>query len=422
MKKATLIFSLIALAVADPGHLLRAQSLTSDSVSMTPGYAKEIYYSMSQGIRNEVPRNTWDIAFRTMIQTASVITNDGSGVVLYTYPNADTSGWTTVDTAGITGWKPLYNDPDNWDNGAFNRYSHGEFDYGWGIYNLSTHNLTGDSLYVIQLADGTFKKLWIRKKESAANIYSFRYANLDGTNEQNQSLGLSGHLDVDFMGFSLSGDSAVNYQYPKTGWDILFTKYMSVQNDGTPYPVTGVLSNPNTGVKRFAGVPVTYNEFWQGTWDSTRSAIGWDWKAFHMESGFYKVVDSLVFFVLDQNAGIYKLVFTGFAGGTTGNINFDLGRVSSLGVGNEGKTMSAKIYPNPASDRTRVYYTTGTDGRVLIQVTDLTGRTVLQQVAEALGSELNETTLELLGLKPGVYMVMITTGTKKSVQKLIVNN
>jgi hypothetical protein len=169
-------------------------------------------------------------------------------------------------------------------------------------------------------------------------------------------------------------------------------------------------------------VPVTYNEFWQGTWDSTRSVIGWDWKVFDMGAGSYKVVDSLVFFVLDQNAGIYKLVFTGFTGGTTGDITFDLGRVSSLGVGNSGNTLSAKIYPNPASDRTRVYYTTGNDGRVLIQVMDLTGRTVRQQVAEALGSELNESTLELSGLTPGVYMVMITTGSKKSVQKLIVNN
>jgi len=53
----------------------------SDSVVMGPGYADEIYYSMTNGVVSSSPRNTWDIAFRTRVMSSSILTNDGKGVV-----------------------------------------------------------------------------------------------------------------------------------------------------------------------------------------------------------------------------------------------------------------------------------------------------------------------------------------------------
>ena len=79
----------------------------SDSVIMGPGYADEIYYSMTTGSVLVSPRNTWDIAFRTRVMSSSILTNDGKGVVLYTYPKSDTSGWSSLDTTGLYGWTPL---------------------------------------------------------------------------------------------------------------------------------------------------------------------------------------------------------------------------------------------------------------------------------------------------------------------------
>ena len=71
----------------------------NDSVVMGPGYANEIYYSMSSGVISSHARNSWDIAFRSRIMSSSILTNDGTGVILYTYPKSDTSGWATLDTA-----------------------------------------------------------------------------------------------------------------------------------------------------------------------------------------------------------------------------------------------------------------------------------------------------------------------------------
>ena len=119
-------------------------------VTMGPGYANEIYYQFSTGNTASATRDTWDISFRTKIMSSSILINDGSGAILWTYPYADTSGWATVDTFGLSSWPPMYNDPTDWENGAFSRHTTEHPDYGWGIYNMATHVIVGDSLFIIQ--------------------------------------------------------------------------------------------------------------------------------------------------------------------------------------------------------------------------------------------------------------------------------
>jgi len=93
-----------------------------------------------------------------------------------------------IDTSGLYSWPILNNGDDDWENGAFNRNSLGHPDYGWGVYNEFTHDVVGDSIYVIKLVNGAYKKLWIVDKASSLNIYNFKYANIDGTNEQSIEL------------------------------------------------------------------------------------------------------------------------------------------------------------------------------------------------------------------------------------------
>ena len=296
----------------------------SDSIVMSASYANEVYYSMASGIVQTSSRATWDIAFRTMKRSSSILINDGAGVVLYTYPKADTSGWAIVDTSGLSFWPPMYNDPTDWENGAFSRYAQGHPDYGWAIYNDVTHNLTGDSLFIIKLRDGSFRKLWMIKKFSSQDIYKFRYANLDGSGEQTVNEDVSSLGATDFSGFSLQTNARVVFEPVKKSWDILFTKYMSIQSNGTPYLVTGILSNDSVKTKKFYPVALTYSESGPGTWDSTRSSIGWNWKVFDMNTFKYKIVDSIVYFVKPVQGNITKLYFTGFSGSTTGVVKFNL--------------------------------------------------------------------------------------------------
>ena len=126
----------------------------NQSVSMNSGYANQIFYSMQNGEMLNIQNDNWDIAFSTDAFSSTIRINDGKGVQLYTYHLGDTSEWDMINTStpNIL-YNPMYNSDITWETGAFdiNTTSSG-FDYGWGVYNLQTHHIVGDSIFVIQIS------------------------------------------------------------------------------------------------------------------------------------------------------------------------------------------------------------------------------------------------------------------------------
>ena len=420
--KTIFTFSISLLLVFFAHYQSNAQeSMKTDSVVLSGAYANEAYYNMGSGIVQTTPRSTWDIAFRTRKLSSSILTNDGSGVILYTYPKSDTSGWATIDTSGLSTWKQMYNDPTNWENGAFSRYATGHPDYGWGKYNDVTHNLTGDSLYVIKLRDGSLKKLWIIGKKSAADIYNFRFANLDGTNDQKVSLDLNAHLSQDFYGFSLQTNEGISFQPVKSSWDILFTKYMSVQPNGTPYPVVGILSNDTVSSEKFYPVTLDYSDFGAGSWDSTRSSIGWDWKKFDNNTFSYKITDSTVYFVKQIKGDIYKMYFAAFAGSSTGLVKFNLSKAAGAGLLDLSvNTGVLDVYPNPASEKINIVLPEKTKDIITIILSDLSGRQLCANRPEKTEG-LDVYSIDVTGVQPGIYFVTVLTAALRSVAKVLIS-
>jgi hypothetical protein len=171
------------------------------------------------------------------------------------------------------------NSTTDWETGAFCQNQLGHPDYGWGRYNSASHDVVGDSLYLIKLRDGSLRKLWIMRKYSSLNTYEFRYANLDGSGDTTVVLDCNPYSDKNFVGFSLTTNQVVDFEpVSSTDWDILFTKYMYTYPDGVLYPVTGVLSNYDIKVNKFEHVAPDFRAFDPAAMDSSRSAIGWDWK------------------------------------------------------------------------------------------------------------------------------------------------
>ncbi len=417
VKKVT-YFSIILIAgLLSNLHVPAQITYTKDSILMGASYANEVYYSMANGEVSEAPRDSWDIAFRPSTFSASMITNDGTGVVLYTYPNADTSGWSTLDTAGLSNWPPMYNDPDDWENGAFNRNATDHPDYGWGVYNMVTHNLKGDSLFVIKLRNESFRKLWIVRKLSAQNTVIFRYAYLDGSNEQEITLDCNLYATKAFVGYNLAMGTVVDFQPAADSWDILFTKYMSIQDNGEPYIVTGVLSNPATSVVRYQPVDTSYLAWSVEAFDPGRSVIGWDWKVFDMGSFTYTCLDDLVYFVQPASGDVYKLVFTAFGGSSNGKVVFRKGLVSLASVGEEQQDENAvAVYPNPSTGQFQLDFSRFQGMVEGVEIRDLSGRLVY--LTGAAGASRFFIDAELP--ESGIYIISILTSTGKINKKLII--
>ncbi len=297
---------------------LQTQSV---AISLGPGYASDIYYSLQDGMMTTVPRNNWDLAFSVSPREAAILVNSTAGVVLKAYPVSPGWSWSDpVDTLGYHSWTTLYNSDTTWTSGAFNANATGHPNYGWGEYDINTHNLTGVALYIIQTRDGSFRKIWIMNKLSAAQQYTFQYSDLDGANEKTVNLDLAGSTK-NFVYYSIDSEEEVDREPDKDKWDLLFTKYI---DNSINYPVTGVLQNIDVTARESTDTDPASAVFPDTGFLTDISTIGSDWKIVDMQTYQYTIDDTRVFFVRDLNGNTYRIKFKTFEGSTTGNLSFDV--------------------------------------------------------------------------------------------------
>ncbi len=414
MKKSYYIILTIVLGL----NSLFAQAnitMEKDSVSLGAGYANDVYYSFENGEIHSVERQNWDIGFYTSPWSAGIITNGAAGVDLYLYPVSDTTGWNSIDTTGLSTWPVLYNSPDEWENGAFNRNALGHPDYGWGVYNSITHDVVGDSIYLLKFMNGNIKKFWIEKKVSMQNTWYFKYADLDGGNEISEVLSFNDYTAKNFIYYSMETGNVLDREPASDTWDILFTKYMGINNE-VPYPVTGALNNVNVPANKFAEVGPDYEDWLAIPMDSTKSPIGYDWKYFDMSQFTYIVDDSLAYFVRNKDKNVYKLVFSEFDY-TIGKIVFEKSLVHTSAISELQPEISFSIYPNPASSFVILDLVDGDDWNE-VAIMDITGKTVYN--AEI--SEIDKNIINLDFYIDGIYFIVLKSKNKQQVRKLIIRH
>jgi hypothetical protein len=290
----------------------------ADSISMGAGYADEVFYSLANGVVKTSPRSSWDIAFSTDPMSSSILVNEGYGIELYTYPSGDKTAWDAVDTAGIADWPLMYNSDTSWYYGAFDRNDLGHPDYGWGVYNTQSHDVVGDSLFIIRLADGTVNKLFIDKRAAMTNSFSIKYGNLD-VDGVSKEIACGAYTSKNFIYLSLGTGEVVDIEPDSDSWDLLFTKYW---DESIPYNVTGVLTNIENETAEVRGIDPNLAAPSDGVFDDDISIIGSDWKEFDMGSFTYVVIPDLCYFVKSGDV-TYKITFTGTDGSISGKIVFD---------------------------------------------------------------------------------------------------
>ena len=407
--KTKITTAILSFALLVVFNFNRLQAQTPGSIEMGPQYANEVFYSLTNGEVKSSPRNIWDIAFYTNAFSAGIITNGGAGVELYTYPNAAADGWNSFDTTGMSGWTKMYNDASEWENGAFNRNQKGHPDYGWGVYSMTSHDVIGDSLYLIKTPDGIYRKLNIIRKYSTLNRYEIRFSLLDGTQDQTVTLEVNPQNDRAFMAYSFI-NGIVDREPAAASWDILFTRYIaSVQN--TPYPVVGVLLNPNVTAARSEKTDPAFTDWSNLDFETGSDVIGYNWKS--LNGSQYVIEDSLLFFVKAQQGGVYKLVFDSFAGSSTGITTFNTTLLSPLGLNNP-EVVKVFVYPNPATDQLNLVLQ-GPSFSGKTGLYDLSGRLLRNWELDRTGSM----KLDVSEINPGTYILQTNNNGTVTTNKVI---
>lgn len=400
-----------------------------DTVSVGAGYGNQKWYSLQNDEQGTQSKDNWDLAFEISGYTASILANvQKTNFAVYKAPYS-IAQYAAIDTSGISSWPLLYNSDTTWTSGAFNSTASlsNSFDLGWGTYNNVTHIITGDSCYVVKLSATIYKKL--KLIDLNGGVYSFEYANLDGSGSQSQSLVKGNYSGKNFIYFDMSANAVVDREPASSSWDLSFVKYISfVPPNATPYAVTGVLSNKGVLVAQADNVPspASYTNFSAHNFQTAINTIGYDWKEINMSTFAWDIKGDTVFFVKDKPGNIWKLRFTKFSGSSTGNFIFSKEKLSSVGIQELNATiLSMALYPNPSY---------GTNVNLLVSVKDLvqTAKLTIYDINGKLmratdcgrlqPDQINTVPVDTDGLSNGVYIINVSVNGSSVNQKLIINH
>lgn len=371
-------------------------SQTYQEISVGAGYQKQSFVKLTNDTETQVNNTAWDIAFSVFgLQDGGIFINESAGTVMG-QPQASlelyyalTDNFDDQPIPADLEDFPLYNAEKSWENGAFNeiRDTSNAFDYGWGQYNFTTHEIVGSAVYVIKLRNGEYRKF---KVESlAGNTYTFKYADLNGSNLVTQTINKTDHAGKTLAYFSFESGSTVAAE-PAGGFDLLYCRYITPLYDpGTmtylAYSVTGILTGEGIQVAKADGVDpesVTYAAY-QDSLRSELDVIGYDWKSFG--GAGWSLDEDRVFFLIATDDHVWKVQFVDFEGSSTGVTVMgkeDLGIISAVqdpaAIG-----MKALMYPNPVQERLLVSLEipAGLEQNAQIVVTDMLGRIVAQRNA-----------------------------------------
>jgi len=412
MKK--LIHFLIAALIST------ASVAQSDSISYQPGYTNQVYYSFANGEVKSSDNTTWDLAFGIGGFNTDIRINDGFGVELYLYPNGDTADWNNIDTNGLQNWTPRYNSDTSWSVTAFASANINHPDYGWGIYNSITHNVDGDSIYILKLTDGSYKKFKMNAM-TVTGEFTFSYADIDGANQVDGSVNKLAYTGKNFVYYSVKTDAVLDLEPMAAEWDVVFTKYMQLQPQGGFYPVTGLLTNKERKTAESRDIDLADADWYGHEYSSEIGIIGSDWKQFNMTSYTYDIQDSLTYFVTDTNNNVYQLTFTGFSGSSTGMTYFNVNKVGNLSVENTTLAVSnISLYPNPAVDFVNISINSDEVlNNVDITVYAITGSVIYQAKENFTGN--SSIQIPVQNWRKGMYLIRIGNDENAAIKQLIIN-
>lgn len=428
-----------------------AQTWQADSVKMGAGYADDVFYDLHSGNDKTAASDNWDLAFQInkfgdpMFNGSVRANHIKRDVQVYLLNKKGSTGFGTLVPAdtNVSLSSSLVNNDTSWGTGAFTvcRGSN-QFDFGWGSYNMTTHNLSGDTLFLVK-AKGVFYQMWIQEYVSTNNIeYRFKVAKWDGTGVRNDTVKrVAPYDDRLFAYYDLETGTVIDREPSRKDWDLNFVQYQKGGQPGGQNPkvyqaYAGVLTNLRTEVAKITGVdPNTINTgnytSHTGNLSKETNIVGDDWKSFNMSTFMYDIDANTSYIIKPDTAyngeAYIHLRFTRFdggSGGAEGWVVFEKRVLYALSVENTQGVEQAKysIYPNPAQNQVNVMVDAkAADNNTVMVLSDVTGK-VLQSTTVQLKKGVNAYSFNVAQYPTGTYIMSVMNSDFKVTQKVVVQH
>jgi len=423
----------LSLALLASFSSLFAQSV-SDSVMMNPGYTTDIYYSMKNGFVDSSNNSSWHLAFaarpslfpNNTLQSTSIRINEARGVNVFK-SSFTISQWNAFDSTGFNTWTKLHDNDSSWDLSAFNYGLNivPNYNYGWGSYDMASHDVIGTNVYLIKLKNGasfTYRKFMIQRLVYDSQ-WVFTFANLDGTDSSTVKINKSDYSNKLFAYYNLNTKIQFSREPNSNLWDMVFAYFNTPVFLGpppaVPYNVAGVLCNPKSPSARINHIDKNSVTPSSVVLNNQVNNISWDWANPPMgpPPADYSLIDSMAFFVQCQaDNKPYRLVFTKFTTAAPGKFVFSKKSFAGTGINEVKNTNSSFIvYPNPATSQINIVLNENVKNSTL-HIFDINGKTISSQTL----INQNTASIDLSNLNKGIYFITIDADGVKSSKKFIV--
>jgi len=419
MKKS--ILSIIALTSFGT---LSAQVVV-DTVTTGANYTTNVWYSLANDQQATGNATEWDLGLAATTSqsgalTTSILFNSKVGKV-YEIPNSTpANSFDTLETVNFTTLTALVNNDSSWAVGALNRTTPiGSYDYGWGSYDMASHSILGNRVFVVKYNDNSTKKFYINLV-TLSGQYEIISADLqDGATATTQVLAIAGYSSKNYVYYKINTNTVIDREPASANWDFTFLQYDASIAPQTQYLSFGILSNVGVEAVKVTGVVDVENfeDYSSQTFSDYTNAIGYNWKNAQQQT----VPSDVVYFVKDKAGDIWKLVFTAFTTGSTmvdpaaSNKNvFSKEKISSLSLENKDKVFFS-IYPNPSVSSTAIVVDANSVSD--IKIMDINGKEVFAAQSNA-GLQVVNVNTSIF--HSGVYLVTVSSNGVTSQQRLIV--
>jgi len=158
------------------------------------------------------------------------------------------------------------------------------------------------------------------------------------------------------------------------------------------------------------------------TYSTDINTIGHDWRSY---TGTSFVTDSdKSFYVKYADDTIYRLYFTDFSGGSSGNLSFNFENVTqALGIEKVGENITFGVYPNPVNQDKKIniifdIQTVNLNDNI-VEIYNLVGKRVLRtKITNTQG--FYEKEIDLNSLNSGVYILKFNSGGYQKSKKIVI--